>query len=263
MNFSLHKFSIYIILLISISLFLNIYFAPIGIDLYHDGIQAKSSIDLYLGKLPYKETYVEYGALSLYLNSFIFQLFDINIIFLKYLAGFYNLLLHSIFFLFNYIFFKNLKISFFLSLSLVLFENYMDINYFDISNSHLTILLFMMSCLSFLCFLKYKNSFFIFFISFFIFLSFFNKINYAVYSYIAFSLIFILFNFQRGNYNHNQKFFRNIFHNIFLKFSFKFQISFFLFFGSTIIYMIFKGVFIDWFIQTFINAIGVASSSRP
>lgn len=197
------------------------------------------------------------------INSFIFKLFDINIIFLKYLAGFYNFLLHLTFLTFNYIYFKSLKISIFLSLSLVFFENFTDKNYFDISNSHLTILLFMLASLCCLCFLKYKKSIYIYLISFLLLLSFFNKINYAVYTYLAFTIIFILINFQTGTYDHDKKFLKNFSNNIFKKYSFKFQLSFGAFFLITILYLLINGMIFDWFIQTFINSIGVASSSRP
>ena len=197
------------------------------------------------------------------INSFIFKLFDINIIFLKYLAGFYNFLLHLTFLTFNYIYFKSLKISIFLSLSLVFFENFTDKNYFDISNSHLTILLFMLASLSCLCFLRYKKSIYIYLISFLLLLSFFNKINYAVYTYLAFTIIFILINFQTGTYDHDKKFLKNFSNNIFKKYSFKFQLSFGAFFLIAILYLLINGMIFDWFIQTFINSIGVASSSRP
>jgi len=250
-------------ILVSISIFLNYYFAPIGIDLYHDGTQAKSSFDLYNGKIPYLETYVEYGALTLYFNSIFLKIFGTELIVLKYLAGFYNFLLHMTFYSFCYLFFKNIKIAFCLTLSLILFENYMDVNYFDISNTHLTILLFMMSVLSFYCFIRFKITFYIYILSFLLTLSFFNKINYAVYSYIAFSIIFILCNFNEGFYNNDKNLFLNFKDNLFKRFSLRFQISFSIFFLILIFILISKGVFKDWFIQTFINSIGVASSSRP
>ncbi|MCL4354766.1 glycosyltransferase family 39 protein [Patescibacteria group bacterium] len=51
------------------------YFAGFGIDAHHDGLILKPALDVVNGKILFKETFTQYGALSVFVNAFLLFLF--------------------------------------------------------------------------------------------------------------------------------------------------------------------------------------------
>jgi hypothetical protein len=69
-----------------ITFLVNLVFSVIGVDPQHDGIILKPAIDVSRGLIPFKETFSQYGALTLLLQSFTIKIFGEYLLALKILT---------------------------------------------------------------------------------------------------------------------------------------------------------------------------------
>ncbi|MGD9129850.1 MAG: glycosyltransferase family 39 protein [Candidatus Woesebacteria bacterium] len=76
------------ILVFLITLLVAAYFSRIGVDPHHDGIMLKPAIDVSRGKILFKETFNQYGALTIYLQSLFIKLFGEYLLVIKLLTAF-------------------------------------------------------------------------------------------------------------------------------------------------------------------------------
>lgn len=59
------------------------FFSHIGIDPHHDGLMLKNAVDVYNGKMLFKESYTPYGALTTLIHSWFMMLFGVKLLSLK------------------------------------------------------------------------------------------------------------------------------------------------------------------------------------
>lgn len=84
-----------------ITMFITITFAFIGVDPHHDGIMLKPAMDVAYGKILFKETFTQYGALTVLLQAAALAVFGKTLIVLRLLTslfyGFIAVLLYALF----------------------------------------------------------------------------------------------------------------------------------------------------------------------
>lgn len=62
---------------------ISYYISHIGVDPHHDGLMLKNALDVYSGKMLFKESYTPYGALTTLIHSWFMLLFGAKLISLK------------------------------------------------------------------------------------------------------------------------------------------------------------------------------------
>ncbi len=77
------------------------YFSTIGVDPHHDGILLKPALDMVSGKILFKETFTQYGALTTIIQALALKIFGSYLITIRLLTAFFyaliSLLLYFIF----------------------------------------------------------------------------------------------------------------------------------------------------------------------
>lgn len=73
-------------LFISVTLFSS-YFALHHVDPHHDGILLKPALDVAQGKIAFKETFNQYGALTVFLQAFLLKVFGFSLVYLRLSAA--------------------------------------------------------------------------------------------------------------------------------------------------------------------------------
>ena len=77
------------------------YFSTIGVDPHHDGILLKPALDMVSGKILFKETFTQYGALTTIIQAIALKVFGSYLITIRLLTAFFyaliSLLLYFIF----------------------------------------------------------------------------------------------------------------------------------------------------------------------
>jgi hypothetical protein len=87
--------------LFAITLFVTGLFAPIGIDPHHDGIMLKPAMDIASGKILFKESFTQYGALTVFMQAAALAVFGKSLIVLRLLTSlFYGLVAVLLYLLF-------------------------------------------------------------------------------------------------------------------------------------------------------------------
>jgi len=95
------------------TLIISYFFIIIGADPHHDGIMLKPAIDLIYGKLLFKESFTQYGALTTYLQSFSVLIFGKYLIAIRLLTAlFYSIISILLFLIFSRFLNKFLNIFF-------------------------------------------------------------------------------------------------------------------------------------------------------
>ena len=81
------------IIIFLITLIIAGYFSTIGADPHHDGILFKPAIDLATGKILFKESFTQYGALTTMIQALALKIFGSNLITIKLLTAFFYALI--------------------------------------------------------------------------------------------------------------------------------------------------------------------------
>ena len=69
------------------------YFSTIGVDTHHDGILLKPALDMVSGKILFKETFTQYGALTTIIQALALKLFGSYLITIRLLTAFFYALI--------------------------------------------------------------------------------------------------------------------------------------------------------------------------
>jgi len=88
------KFNQVFNLLLPISIFLvtiviSGYFSTIGVDLHHDGVLAKPAMDVASGRMLFRDTFTQYGALTTIIHAVSLSIFGKYLITLKFTTAFF------------------------------------------------------------------------------------------------------------------------------------------------------------------------------
>lgn len=75
------------------------YFSTIGVDPHHDGILIKPAFDLASGKILFKETFTQYGALTTIIQALALKIFGRYLITIRLLTAFFYALISSLLYL--------------------------------------------------------------------------------------------------------------------------------------------------------------------
>jgi hypothetical protein len=107
------------------TLIISYFFIVLGADPHHDGIMFKPAIDVIEGKLLFKESFTQYGALTTYLQSFSILIFGKYLLSIRLLTAlFYSIISILLFLIFSRFLNKSLNIFFCISWILLAFFYY-------------------------------------------------------------------------------------------------------------------------------------------
>ena len=88
-----------IILVFFITFFITGFYSIFNIEFYHDGVTFNPALDILNGKTLYKDTFNQYGALTIYLQSLAMLIFGKYLIVTKLLAAFFYGLIEVVLYL--------------------------------------------------------------------------------------------------------------------------------------------------------------------
>jgi len=88
-TFYVFKKNLDLVLIFFITFITASYFAGIGVDAHHDGLILKPALDVANGKILFKETFTQYGALFVFINSSLLLLFGKFLLTLRIATAFF------------------------------------------------------------------------------------------------------------------------------------------------------------------------------
>lgn len=105
--------SFFLIFVFFFTLIISYFFNILGADPHHDGVMLKPAIDIVEGKLLFKESFTQYGALTAYLQSFSVLIFGKYLIAIRLLTAlFYSIISILLYLIFSRFLNKFLNIFF-------------------------------------------------------------------------------------------------------------------------------------------------------
>jgi len=246
-SFKLHFPKIYFFIFIFFfTLIVSSFFLIIGADPRHDGILLKPAIDVAGGKILFKESFTQYGALTTYLQSFSILIFGQYLIVIRLLTAlFYALISILLYLIFSRILIPPLNI-----VSLIIWVSLAPYYFFPLPWSSVYSLFFQLLALYFLILFIEKNKLILIFLSgISVSLTFWCRQSVGIFLFI-FIFLFILF----------LKFFKKDNFKFLIKSLFFYLIGFFSVNIIFIIYFVISDSLIDWWKQSILFAFKFAFS---
>jgi len=113
----------FLVIIFFITFFVSGFFSTIGTDPHHDGILIKPAVDLLEGKMLFRDSFTQYGALTTILQTFVLKLFGKYLITIKLETAFFYALI-SVLLYFVWSRFMSKKLAFLSSIILLFLAPY-------------------------------------------------------------------------------------------------------------------------------------------